>query len=584
MVLAERSVVEQRYEAVQQVLRDGVPVTEVAERLGVSRQSVHAWVRRYQAGGLAGLTDRSHRPKGCPHQTVSEVEAAVCELRRAHPRWGPQRLRHELLRRGRVQVPSRASIYRILVRRGLLEPGAKRKRDYRRWERDAPMQLWQIDIMGEVWLVDGTELKLVTGIDDHSRYCVLAQLVERATARAVCAAFAGAMRRHGVPEEVLTDNGKQFTGRFTKPRPAEVLFERILRENGVAQRLAQPRSPTTTGKIERFHKTLRDELLDDQGPFQTVEAAQAAIDRWVAGYNAERPHQSLGMATPAGRFVPDRGQRETVGQLALRVPDDLADPPAVSAVQLEVVVPPSGNLWLAGRQLWVGPRLAGRTVGVWADSTSIHLLLDGVLLKTLPSRFTAAELDRLHRHPAARPAGPAPRVPAAQPATLTSRDAVEVDRLVNAAGLVGLANRQLSVGTPLAGRRITLRVEAAVVHVIADGVLVRTLPSPVAPAARARLQGARLASEPLPAPTGPEIVQRILSSRGSCQVAGHRLHVGLPHAGKTVTIAVHSSRFDVLHNGAPLRSFPRTGPDEITRRKAYDRKNNNQTVSTITRG
>lgn len=99
------------------------------------------------------------------------------------------------------------------------------------------------------------------------------------------------------------------------------------------QRLAQPRSPTTTGKIERFHKTLRDELLDDQGPFQTVEAAQAAIDRWVAGYNAERPHQSLGMATPAGRFVPDRGQRETVGQLALRVPDDLADPLAVSAVQ-----------------------------------------------------------------------------------------------------------------------------------------------------------------------------------------------------------------------------------------------------------
>jgi transposase InsO family protein len=98
--------------------------------------------------------------------------------------------------------------------------------------------------------------------------------VARATGRAVCAAFAEATRIYGVPDEVLSDNGKQFPGRFGKPRPAEVLFERICRENGITQRLTKPRSPTTTGKIERLHQTLQLELLNEHGPFEGIEAAQ----------------------------------------------------------------------------------------------------------------------------------------------------------------------------------------------------------------------------------------------------------------------------------------------------------------------
>jgi transposase len=109
-------VVEQRDNAVLEVLEAGLPVTEVADRYGVSRQSVHTWVNRYRAGGLAGLADRSHRPNRCPHQLVAAVEARVCELRRQHPGWGPQRLRDELERRGIRPLPSRMAIYRVLVR------------------------------------------------------------------------------------------------------------------------------------------------------------------------------------------------------------------------------------------------------------------------------------------------------------------------------------------------------------------------------------------------------------------------------------------------------------------------------------
>lgn len=119
------------------------------------------------------------------------------------------------------------------------------------------MQLWQLDVTASAFLAGGREVKIVTGIDDHSRYCVLATAVLRATARPVCQAFLDAMAVYGVPEEVLSDNGTVFTGRFIKPRPAEVLFERICRENGITQRLTRPASPTTTGKIERLQCATR---------------------------------------------------------------------------------------------------------------------------------------------------------------------------------------------------------------------------------------------------------------------------------------------------------------------------------------
>ncbi len=156
MALVELSVVEQRYRAVLAVLA-GATVTEVAASLGVSRQTVSGWKSRYEASGLAGLADRSRRPASCPHQASAEVETAVCELRRKHPRWGPRRIAFVVERSGAVTpVPSRMTVYRILVRHGLIEPGVRRRKrsDYKRWQRDRPMQLWQMDIVGGVMLVD----------------------------------------------------------------------------------------------------------------------------------------------------------------------------------------------------------------------------------------------------------------------------------------------------------------------------------------------------------------------------------------------------------------------------------------------
>src|SRR3954470_16650252 len=370
---------------------DGAAVTEVAVEAGVSRQSLHAWVRRYRTAGLAGLVDRSHRTVSCPHRASAEVEAVVCELRRAHPKWGAVRILHELMRAPAPmeRLPSRSTVNRILVRHGLVIPRARRRKrsDYVRWQRPAAMQLWQLDIVYGPRLVDTAtgelrEGRIVTGLDDHSRFCVLARVVERATGRAVCLAFSEALERYGAPEEVLTDNGKQFTARFG--RGGEVLFDRICRRNAITHRLTAPRSPTTTGKIERFHLTMRRELLDDARPFTSVLAAQAALDDWVRGYNAERPHQSLELhapVTPAERFQPaPEQQRELLplwlpAQLAAvpgpapnesveRAVDAGADPTPVDGgpVEFERVVPPSGNLMVCQRQFWLGPMRAGQTV------------------------------------------------------------------------------------------------------------------------------------------------------------------------------------------------------------------------------
>src|SRR5690349_5361908 len=301
--MRELSVTEQRYQAVLAVISDGETVSSVAARYGVHRKTVHGWLARYEREGLEGLADRSHRPRSCPHQIDADVEAAIATMRSAHPGWGPRRLVHELRRAGVVPVPSESAIYRALVRLNLIDPSGRRRRDkkWKRWERGSAMELWQMDTVGGFLLADGTKAKALTGVDDHSRFCISAHLMVRESSQRVCEGLAAALRAWGVPTQILTDNGKVFTGRFNRP-PAEVLFDRICRENGIEHLLTQPRSPTTTGKIERFHRALRTEFRTDR-VFKNLATAQGELDEWVIDYNTNRPHQALNMATPADRFL-----------------------------------------------------------------------------------------------------------------------------------------------------------------------------------------------------------------------------------------------------------------------------------------
>jgi transposase InsO family protein len=359
-VLVELTKMEQRYDAVLGVIRDGYTVSEVAQAYGVSRQSIHTWLARYEEGGLPALAEQSHRPKTSPLQMAPRTEARLLELRRHHPSWGQVRLRHQLERDGVEDVPSLSGIYRALRRHNLIEPKARRKKlpTYKRWERGRPMELWQMDVVGGVLLDDGTECKVLTGVDDHSRFCVCAGIMERATGRAVCALFVQALERHGIPEEILTDNGKVFTNRFGLT-PTEVLFDKICRENGITHRLTAPASPTTTGKIERFHRTLRHEFLAGQ-IFPSLHIAQKELDTWVGDYNTERPHQSLGMAAPVQRF--HAGVEPTAPPLALDLRVITEDRSGDDWVNRTVSV--NGTISVSNQVFSVGKQRAGAIVDV----------------------------------------------------------------------------------------------------------------------------------------------------------------------------------------------------------------------------
>jgi transposase InsO family protein len=397
--MREMSVSEQRYLAVLAVLRDGDTVTEVATRFGVSRKTLHVWLSRYEAGGLENLGDRSHRPRSCPHQMPPAVEVVLAEMRRAHPGWGPRRLVFELGRGGVDPLPSQAAVYRALVRLNLIDPAARRPRDrkWKRWERGTPMELWQMDVVGGFVLADGTKAKVLTGVDDHSRFCVCAHVMPRESSRNVCDGLVGALRRWGVPGEILTDNGKVFTGRFNQP-PVEVLFDRVCRENGITHRLTQPRSPTTTGKIERFHRSLRSEFRTDR-LFASLAVVQAELDEWVQDYNTTRPHQAIGMDTPVQRFQRDGlASVTTLRSPSSPRPDRSRSDGTWVARRASAV----GVVCVNWQQVCLGAAAAGRNIDVWVTHDVMQFFDGDQLLRTEQRATTGDVRKKRASVPAAR--------------------------------------------------------------------------------------------------------------------------------------------------------------------------------------
>jgi len=465
-MLVELGVVEQRYRAVLEVLEEGASVTEVARRYGVARQTVHEWLSRYaNGGGLAGLADRSPRPQSCPHQMSAVVEARITGMRRDHPGWGPSRIRRELERAGVVPVPGRSAVYRALVRHGLVEGKKRRRRreDYRRWERGRSMELWQMDVMGRVHLADGTEVKVVTGIDDHARFIVSAKVVARATARPVCQALSEALARHGVPEQILTDNGKVFTARFgTGPGP--VLFDRICADNGIKHLLTAPYSPTTTGKVERLHKTMRAEFFTPKDRlFATIGELQAAVDAWVSEYNTARPHQSCGGRPPAERFALADRSVTPDASAAAAAPAAPAAGPARRPAGVSRWVNAAGKISLAGFSYHVGATYAGEPVEAVVAGGLVDILHAGVVVATHAQRLREDQADRLPRAQVTR------RV----------RDAttgLTVTRLADRQGVVSFAGTPYAAGRMWARQAIDVSIVGASVQLSRDDKLIRVHP------------------------------------------------------------------------------------------------------------
>ena len=244
----------------------------------------------------------------------------------------------------------------------------------------------------------------------------------------------------------------------------------------------------------------------------------------------------------------------------------------IHAVEWETDLTPRARLLLPGnQQMKFTAALARRTVTIWADDRSIHVLLDATVIRTRPSRLTEQDLRELLRR-GARLAGAEPARSAVTVGMLTTSTAIEVHRTVDRDGYVGLGGTKVLLDPPLVGQRVTLRFEGALLHVVSAGRLVKTLPGPLEPLKRAALRGARPATEPLPPPAPPQRAVRRVNQNGRIMVAGQSLRVGRTYAGQTVVIAIEDTVLRVLLNDVELTTHARKPGLQITVLKAYPRR------------
>jgi transposase InsO family protein len=313
------------------VVLEGCSQAEVARTYQVSKGWVSKLVARYRTEGGAAFEPRSRRPKTSPRALPASTVERIVELRgelvAAGLDAGPATIAWHLDQRHDLRVGT-TTIHRYLQRAGLItaQPQKRPRSSYVRFAAEQPNECWQAD-MTHTRLADDTEAEILCWVDDHSRYALSVTAHHRVTGPIVVDAFRRACATHGVPASTLTDNGMIFTTRLSGGKGGRNGFETELRTLGVTQKNSRPNHPTTCGKVERFHQTLK-QWLTARPPAASIPELQALLDDFVAIYNQTRPHRSLaGRAVPAAAYTArpkaTAGQRDS--DTHWRVRHDIVD-------------------------------------------------------------------------------------------------------------------------------------------------------------------------------------------------------------------------------------------------------------------
>jgi len=284
--------------------------TEVCRRHQISRKTGYKWLSRYQQGGVSGLCDESRKPARSPGRVQEEMELMVVALRKEHPCWGGRKIRAALLRAGvEGKVPSASTMSGIFRRHDLLGGGMREgAMPFKRFEREEPNDLWQMDFKGHFAMKGGSRCHPLTVLDDHSRYNLVLKACSGETRETVQEHLIAVFRRCGLPRQILCDHGSPWgTGlREDGGTNGRTKLSVWLMRLGVDLIHGKPRHPQTQGKEERFHRTLGVEVLKRETVWRDLAHCQGAFDRWSRIYNEERPHEALGMRVPGDVYQPSR--------------------------------------------------------------------------------------------------------------------------------------------------------------------------------------------------------------------------------------------------------------------------------------
>jgi len=298
----ERSLMSLRQEFVVFALnvKRSISLQALCQRFKISPKTGYKWITRYGVEGAQGLKDRSRRPRHSPFKTPEPMEGAVLKVRDRHSAWGGRKIRRSLIQEGLGRVPAASTITEILRRHHRLNPEeASKHQPWQRFVQEAPNRLWQMDFKGHFGLQSGGRCHPLTLLDDHSRFALGLRACGDEREGTVQGELTKIFCDYGLPEAMIMDNGApwgHYLEAFTK---LSVWLIRL----GIQVSHSRPGHPQTHGKNERFNRTLKVELLQNE-VFYDLPHCQEAFDRWRDVYNLERPHEALGMKTPAQYYHP----------------------------------------------------------------------------------------------------------------------------------------------------------------------------------------------------------------------------------------------------------------------------------------
>jgi transposase InsO family protein len=366
------------------VAGEAMNVRRVCDEVGISRQTFYKYVARCRVEGMAGFELRSRRPLTCPQAVSADVEEAVVGWRKqladAGLDHGATTIQWHLGRdeQFRAQVPSVATVHRILARRGFVSPQPEKrpKSTWRRFEAPAPNEWWQIDSTDWVIAAAPGLVKIFNIVDDHSRVACGSRAVTEATSEEAWATFCVAAQVWGLPAGVLSDNGLCFSGKL---RGLEVLFEARLRDAGVRPFTGRPYHPQTTGKVERFQQTLKRWLRRQDhrhGLARDLAELQARLDTFCRYYNEQRPHQGIARVTPLSRWQATTPAIPAAGPLPHPEPTTRPEPHHVTVNNCGVVL-------VDGLRIGIGIEWAGCDLTVIIDRHHATVFHDAKLVRHL---------------------------------------------------------------------------------------------------------------------------------------------------------------------------------------------------------